>query len=122
MSRATHSTFVIERTYRAAPERVWAAWSDPATKARWHQGRDEWTRGEHELDFRVGGHERFQVTPPAGPVSTFVARYLDIVDGARIIYSYDMCLGDARISVSLATVELAPDGPGTHLTYTEQGA
>jgi uncharacterized protein YndB with AHSA1/START domain len=122
MTGATHSTFVIERTYPAAPERVWAAWSEPGLKARWHQGPDDWTRGEHELDFRVGGCERSRVTPPAGPVSTFLARYLDILPGARIIYSYDMCLGDARISVSLATVELAPAGAGTRLTYTEQGA
>ena len=28
-----HSTFVIERTYPASPERVFAAWSDQAAKA-----------------------------------------------------------------------------------------
>ena len=30
-----HSTFVIERTYPASPERVFAAWSDQAAKAQW---------------------------------------------------------------------------------------
>jgi len=33
-----------------------------------------------------------------------------------------MHMDEDRISVSLGTVELAPDGDGTHLTYTEQGA
>jgi uncharacterized protein YndB with AHSA1/START domain len=33
-----------------------------------------------------------------------------------------MYLDETRISVSLGTVELKPDGDGTRLTYTEQGA
>jgi hypothetical protein len=33
-----------------------------------------------------------------------------------------MYLDETRISVSLATVELAPEGGGTRLVYTEQGA
>ena len=32
-----------------------------------------------------------------------------------------MQLGDRRISVSLATVELSPDGTGTRMRFTEQG-
>jgi uncharacterized protein YndB with AHSA1/START domain len=31
----THATFVVERSYDAAPARVFAAWADPAAKARW---------------------------------------------------------------------------------------
>ena len=30
-----HSTFVIERSYPAKPERVFAAFADPAKKRRW---------------------------------------------------------------------------------------
>jgi uncharacterized protein YndB with AHSA1/START domain len=124
MSRptVTHGTFTIERRYAAAPARVFAAWSDPAQKAAWFRGPDDWTRGEHALDFRVGGREVNEVTPPAGPRSTFEARYLDIVPDERIIYSYEMRLDETLISVSLATVQLASDGAGTRLTFTEQAA
>ncbi len=31
----THSTFVIERSYPTSPERVFAAFADPAKKRRW---------------------------------------------------------------------------------------
>ncbi len=31
----THATFVVERRYDASPARVFAAWADPAAKARW---------------------------------------------------------------------------------------
>ena len=48
--------------------------------------------------------------------------YQDLVPDQRIVYAYDMYLGDARISVSLGTVELEPTDAGTRLTYTEQGA
>ena len=48
--------------------------------------------------------------------------YQDIVENQRIIYAYDMHIDDRRISVSLATIELKPEGSGTRLIFTEQGA
>jgi uncharacterized protein YndB with AHSA1/START domain len=118
----THATFVVERTYDASPARVFAAWSDPAAKARWFAGPDESGTAEWEMDFRVGGREISRGGPPGGPVYAFEARYQDIVPDERIVYTYDMHLDDARISVSLATVELKPDAAGTRLVFTEQGA
>ena len=38
----------------------------------------------------------------------------------RIVYAYDMYVDDAKISVSLATVEIAPEGSGTRMRFTEQ--
>jgi uncharacterized protein YndB with AHSA1/START domain len=118
----THATFVIERTYPASPARVFAAWSSRDAKVRWFRGPEEWGASDHELDFRVGGRERVSGGPKGGPVHLFEARYHDIVPNARIISSYDMHLGDKRISVSLATVELEPAAAGTRLIYTEHGA
>jgi uncharacterized protein YndB with AHSA1/START domain len=49
--------------------------------------------------------------------------YQDIVPDRRIVFAYSMAVGDQRISVSLATVEITPpSGEGTRLVYTEQGA
>lgn len=118
----THATFVIERTYPASPSRVFAAFADPAIKRQWFAGPPEWGPGEQTMDFRVGGRETSKVGPPGGPVHAFDARYQDIVQDQRIIFSYDMHLDDTRISVSLATVDLKPAGTGTKLTFTEQGA
>jgi uncharacterized protein YndB with AHSA1/START domain len=49
------------------------------------------------------------------------ALYWDIVPEQRIVWTYDMHLDDARISVSLNTVTLQPEGKGTRLVFTEQG-
>src|SRR5215471_15634481 len=63
----THNTFVIERSYPASPERVYAALADPAKKRRWfvdgHQNQDV---EAFEMDFRVGGMERARYRFKAG--------------------------------------------------------
>jgi uncharacterized protein YndB with AHSA1/START domain len=117
-----HTTFVIERVYDAAPARVFQAFADPVAKARWFSGPEEWGTAESTMDFRIGGRETNRGGPKGGPVHSFEARYQDIVPNERIIYAYDMHLDERRISVSLATVELAPAGAGTKLTFTEQAA
>ena len=116
-----HATFVVERTYDASPSRTFAAWADRAAKARWFGADDEFADDEFELDFRVGGHERRRGSE-GDRVYTVEAQYQDIVPDERIVYSYDVRFDEQRISVSLGTVELAPAGDGTRLTYTEQGA
>jgi len=118
----THATFSIERTYDASPAQVFAAWATPEAKRRWFGGPDEWQRGKYELDFRVGGRERASGGPEGGPVHIYDAIYQDIVPDERIILAYDMHLDDRRISVSLLTIEFKPEGKGTRLVLTEQGA
>jgi uncharacterized protein YndB with AHSA1/START domain len=112
-----HATFVLERTYDASPDRVFAAWSDPEAKARWFHDSEE----EFEFDFRVGGRERRRGPLPDGRAYTFQAIYQDIVRAQRIVFTYDMLLDETRISVSVATVQFRPERAGTRLVFTEQG-
>ncbi len=114
---ATHSTFVIERNYPASPARVFAAWADLNAKSQWFGPRGE---HEHELDFREGGREHFEVTA-ASAVFSYDALYEDIVQNERIVYTYNMHRDGVRMSVSVSTVELLANGAGTQLRYTEQG-
>jgi uncharacterized protein YndB with AHSA1/START domain len=119
----THGTFAIERSYDAPPQRVFAAWSDPKAKAQWFVGPDDWQSSDHEMDFRVGGLEHVSGgSPDGGPTFSYDARYQDIVPDERIVTTYEMHMDDARISVSVATVEFQPEGSGTRLVLTEQGA
>jgi uncharacterized protein YndB with AHSA1/START domain len=118
-----HASFTLERVYSAAPARVFAAFADPAAKAAWFGGDDgKWTALRREMDFRVGGHEVAEGQWQGGIVTRFDAVYHDIVPDRRIVYSYGMHIDDTRISVSLATIEIRPEGAGTRLVITEQGA
>jgi uncharacterized protein YndB with AHSA1/START domain len=117
-----HASFVLERNYDASPAEVFTAWADPAVKARWFAGPEDWEGEQHELDFRVGGQEFSSEGPRGGPVHSFRAVYWDIVPNERIVYTYEMLRDETRISVSLATVDLKPEGDGTRLVLTEHGA
>ena len=122
---AIHDTFTIERTYPAAPSRVFAAFASAEAKNIWGDTGDlepaDGEAGIKEFDFRAGGRERFGFKMN-GTTYRYDARYYDIVPGQRIIYAYEMYAGNARISVSVATIEFAGNGDGTALTVTEQGA
>ena len=119
----TNATFTIERRYPAHPAKVFGAWADGDAKTIWMDDEDYASDGtDYELDFRVGGHERFGGQDPAGVSYRYDAVYYDIVPDHRIVYCYEMYTGAERMSVSLTTVEIVPDGDGTRLTYTEQCA
>jgi len=115
-----HCSFTIERHLDASPAQVFDAWSTPEIKSRWFYGSEEWSSIGYKLDFRIGGREHLVSGPSEGPMHIYDARIEDIVPNERIVYSYDMNLGEKRVSVSLATVELHPDGEGTRLVFTEE--
>jgi uncharacterized protein YndB with AHSA1/START domain len=116
-----HATFVIERDYKAAPAKVFAAFADPASKAKWFVGPENWKQSNHTLDFRVGGKESVSGGPLGGAVHAYTGTIWDIVENARIVVSYEMHMDDKRTSVSLGTTEIKPNGAGSKLIYTEQG-
>jgi uncharacterized protein YndB with AHSA1/START domain len=116
-----HSTFVIERTYPASAARIFAAFSNPATKRRWFAEGEGWQIHEFNVDFRVGGRETSRFRFKDGPEVSNDTVYQDMVPDKRIVFAYAMTVGDKRISASLASVELFTSGNGTRLVYTEQG-
>jgi uncharacterized protein YndB with AHSA1/START domain len=122
-----HSTFVIERNYPAAPERVFAAFADPARKRRWFVEGEGHEVEHYELDFRAGGKERARFrfkegTPMKGIAFTSDGVHLDIVPNRRIVIAATMAMGDKSISAALATFEFLPSENGTALIFTHQAA
>jgi uncharacterized protein YndB with AHSA1/START domain len=120
-STVAHDTFVIERTYNVPVAQVFGAWADPILKARWFAGSADALGAGYELDFRIGGREVNRGGPPGGPVYTYESQFRDIVPEQRIVYTYEMYADEARISVSVATVEFQSVGAVTRLVLTEQG-
>lgn len=120
--KTVYGGFTIERVFDASPERVFAAFADAQQKKQWFGVSDDWTNLESSLDFRVGGEEVDHGRHVSGFVSKMWAQYQDIVPDRRIVWTYRMALNDVPISVSLASIELTPEGAGTRMVFTEQDA
>jgi uncharacterized protein YndB with AHSA1/START domain len=122
-----HSTFVIERSYPTTPERVFAAFADPAKKRRWFVESGGHAIEQYDLDFRTGGneHARFRFkegTPVSGLTCVNDTSYLDIVPNHRVVATSTMNIAGKCISASLTTFEFLPTDKGTDLIFTHQGA
>lgn len=125
-SSTIHNTFVIERNFPQTPARVFSAFAQPALKRRWYADGDHEIK-EFYMDFRVGGSERFQYRfkqghPIAGSEIANESTYQDILEEKRIVMTSRMCLNGKPIVVMLATFEFVPDGTGTNVILTHQGA
>jgi len=120
MPKAIHGSFSLDRVYEASPARVFKAFADPESKARWFSAEDGWQELRREMDFRPGGQEVLHGRFPSGRESLFVARYHEIVPDERLVYVYDMHVNGGFMSVSLATIELTPQDGKTALRITEQ--
>ncbi len=121
-----HASFTIARNWAHPPAKVFDAFAREEAKAKWFAGPPGWEQHKKVFDFREGGHEHLSGRHPTGMVSVFDGFYHDIVppaggEAGRIIYSYVMHLDGRKISVSLATIEIRPDGQGTKLVLTEEG-
>lgn len=116
-----HSTIVIERSYDAAPSRVFAAWSDPKALLRWGSPGERWDVAYERFDFRPGGSDVSRFGPKDGPVFVNETIYQDIVRNVRIVSSGNMTSGGKRLFAGLLTVEFIPAGKACRLVLTEQG-
>ncbi len=121
-----HHTFVIEKAYPKTPAEVFAVFQQADKKARWLSGGRQ-AMTDFELDFRVGGREFAGYilgtdTPFEGAKMTSDGLYLDIVSDARIVIGSNMAMNGRPFSGALLTFEFLPEGDGTKLILTHQGA
>lgn len=117
-----HATIVVERSYNASPERVFAAWSSVEALLKWNAMDDGGYVAYDQFDFRVGGSEVFRFGRTGGDTYINTSLYQDIVPNERIISSGTMRRETTPISSSVVTIEFTPDGKGCHLVVTEQAA
>ena len=116
-----HAGFTLVRDYPVPVEVVWSAFAEEDQKKDWFGTSDQWTSGEWQFDFRVGGHDVAEGDFHGGPRSRYDAEYTDIVPHNRIVTSYNMWLDGVHISTSVASLEFEATETGTRFTHTEHG-
>ncbi len=120
MTQTTVPALVIRRTYDAAPERVYAAWTDPSI-AKHFLGPGEVCAQEVEMDVRAGGTYRIAMRRPQGDVWTVVGEYREVVPNRRLSMTWRWLEDDpADERETLLTLEFNPDGAGTELVLTHE--
>jgi uncharacterized protein YndB with AHSA1/START domain len=112
-------SLTIKRRLNAAPEKVYAAWTDPEKIVRWFataKARDGSMQAD--IDLRVGGHYRISFHSTEGEYHQVGGVYREVMPNERLVFSWAWHSTPER--ESLVTVSLKPDGAGTLLTFLHE--
>jgi uncharacterized protein YndB with AHSA1/START domain len=114
------NTIRIHRVLRAAPEKIYRAFLDPAAMAKWLPPNG-FTGTVHEMDARVGGSHRMSFTNfTTGNGHSFGGTYLELVPHERIRYT-DKFDDPNLPGEMLNTITLKEVSCGTELKIVQEG-
>jgi len=119
MTTQTAGTLKIARTIKAAPEVVFAAWTQPEHMKNWcaPEGMDV---PLSEVDLTVGGRFHIQMKNAEGGEHNARGVYREIERPSRLVYSWSWD-EHPDAGESLITVEFKPVDGGTELTMVHSG-
>lgn len=106
------------RHYKASPEKVWRAWTDPQALVRWFGPESEDVVSVADLDVRVGGRYHIRFGVPGGEVHDVSGVYQEVVPSEKLVFSWAWKSTPER--VSQVTVMLRPWDGGTQLTFMHE--
>ncbi len=114
------NTIHLHRVLRAAPERVYRAFLEPAAMIKWLPPNG-FTATVHRMDAKVGGGHKMSFTNfTTGKSHSFGGRYVELKPNERIRYtdSFDdpNLPGEMQVTVTLKQVSC-----GTELSIVQEG-
>jgi uncharacterized protein YndB with AHSA1/START domain len=107
------TAIVIERTFRAPAEAVFAAWTTPEMLRRWYQPGADWDIPLAQLDLRVGGRLRVVMRDPAGEVFGGGGEFREIDPPRRLVFTWTWDRPEAGAGTQLVEVDLTDNADGT---------
>jgi uncharacterized protein YndB with AHSA1/START domain len=116
---ADRPSLTLTRRFRARPEKVWAAWTQPETLIGWFcttKAKPGSMRAE--LDVRVGGRYRISFDMESGEYSEVGGVYREVVPNEKLVFSWAWHSTPER--ESLVTVSIKPDGAGALMIFTHE--
>ena len=113
-------TLVLKRSIRATPERLFAAWTEPAQLRQWW-GPAQVNCTAAEVDLRVGGRYRLANEFPDGSVWWISGTFESVTPPTLLVYSWELAAGaiapggaaPPKQAVERVTVRFEPRGDVT---------
>lgn len=115
---ATKPSLVLKRRIKAAPEKVYEAWTKPEQMTRWWGVTENPRPPLAETDVRVGGRFRVQFWDPKNEHHSVSGTYREVVPNRKLSFSWAWQSTPQR--ESLVTIDLDPVNDGTILTLTHE--
>jgi uncharacterized protein YndB with AHSA1/START domain len=115
---ATKPSLVLKRRLKAAPEKVYEAWTRPEQMTQWWGVTGNPRSPIAETDLRVGGRFRVQFWGPTDEHNSVSGTYREVVPNRKLCFSWAWQSTPER--ESLVTIELNPVNDGTMLTLTHE--
>ena len=114
---ATKPSLTLKRRLNAAPEKVFAAWTDPKKIVKWF-GPDAGPVKEAEVDVRAGGRYAVTFHTEDGEQHHVSGVYQEVVPDEKLMFTWAWRTMPER--ESLVTVLIKPDGTGSLLTIIHE--
>ena len=116
---AERPSLTLTRRFRARPEKVWAAWTDPERLIAWFcTSKAKPGSFRADLDVRVGGRYRISFDMESGEHSEVGGVYREVVPNEKLVFSWAWHSTPER--ESLVTVSIKPDGAGALMIFTHE--
>jgi uncharacterized protein YndB with AHSA1/START domain len=114
---AVKPSLTLKRRLNAAPEKVYAAWTDPAKIAKWF-GPDSGPVLRAETDVRVGGRYTVVFNTESGEEHHVSGVYREVVPNQKLAFTWAWRSMPER--ESFVTILIKADGGGSLLTLIHE--
>jgi uncharacterized protein YndB with AHSA1/START domain len=116
--RPADRTLIIERVFKAGPETVFKAWTDPAILVKWW-GPEGFETPECKMDVRAGGAWRTTMVSPKGDSHTVSGVYREISPPRRLVMTWGWEQDSNRGHETVIEVTFEPTGTGTKMRLVQ---
>jgi uncharacterized protein YndB with AHSA1/START domain len=105
--------FRMERTFSAAAEAVFDAWTSVDILRRWWAPGPDWESSVAEADVRVGGRLRIVMRSPQGEDFAGGGEYIEVTPPKRLVFTWTWDGHEGHEGSQLIEVEFNDHGDGT---------
>jgi uncharacterized protein YndB with AHSA1/START domain len=124
MSTSDALVLRVERTFRATPEEVFDAWTNPEVLVRWWAARPTWSSPKCEVDLRVGGRYTLRMRDDeSGEERAVGGEYREVNRPHRLVYTWAW-EGESGMhpgNVTVVTVDFVAGDDGTTVRLHHTG-